>query len=157
MILDARLILLAQRCFQIGSILAYRIENAALALHPALVAGAENAVEELMRNHLRRQGPVAAGPAQIALNTFTERFLADTDLERPKTRLPADARGDHLVDGRPAGAAAGKGRARHQGTHRAVMVVARTRHARRRIIETRNNMDIVAERRERREARRQLV
>src|SRR5207247_1749391 len=149
MILDARLVLLAQLRFEAGGILADRIENAALAFHPAFVTGSENTVEQFMRDHLRRQGAIAAGPAQIALNALAERLLAHADLQRAEARFAADLRGDRLIDGAPAGAAAGEGSTRYQRAHRPVMIVARPGHTRRRIIEACDDMDIVAKRRQR--------
>src|SRR5207245_8872339 len=49
----------------------------------------ENAVEQFMRDHLRRQGAIAAGPAKIALNALAERLLAHADLQRAEARFAA--------------------------------------------------------------------
>ena len=67
-----------------------------------------------------------------------------------KRDSPPILRGDHLVDRRTAGPAAGERRARHQAAHRAVVLVARPGHAGRRIIEAADHVDVVAERRQRR-------
>src|SRR2546428_534176 len=105
MLLDAQPVFPAQFFFQTQRILAHGVEHALFALDPALVARAEDPVEQLMWNHFGRQRAVAPGPAQVALNALAKRLLAHTDLQGAETRLAADLRGDHLVDRRSAGAA----------------------------------------------------
>ena len=157
MIFDAQPVLLAQLSAQAEGVFPHRVQNAALPLHPAFIAGAEDAIEQFVRNHLRRQRAIASGPTQIALNTLAKGFLAHADLQRPEAALPADFGCDELIDGRSACATAGEGRSRHERTHRAVVIVAGTGHARRRIVEPGDDVYIVAERRERRQTGCQLV
>ena len=62
--------------------------------------------------------------------------------------------GDRLIDRRSAGAAAREHFARDQAAHRVVMAVARPRQPGRRIIDAAENMNVLAESRQRLQARR---
>ena len=105
---------LAQLRAQAEGVFPHRVENAALAFDPAVVAGSENAVEQFVGNHFRGQRAVAARPAQIALNAFAERLTSTPTLQRPEAALSADFGGDELIDGRSATRAAVEGRARYE-------------------------------------------
>ena len=85
-------------------IFAHRVEDAALAVHPAFSANAEEVVEQLIRQHLRWQRAVES-PAQphIALNALAERLSCDTPIWiEAEARLAPDPGRDGLVDGGPA-------------------------------------------------------
>ena len=69
--------------------------------------------------------------------------------ERKRDSVPIFAAID-LVDGRPAGAVAGERRAGHHAAHRFVVAVAGARYGGRRVIEAGEDVNIVAERRQRR-------
>src|SRR5262249_36417196 len=133
----------------------HRVENTALAIHPAFFALAEEAVEEPVRDHLRRQRALKSGPAHVALHALAERFLRHTDLEGPEARVPSELGGDHLVERRSAGPAAGEHRARHQAARRVRVAVARASGGR--VVDAAQHVEIAAERRHGREARRHLV
>src|SRR5262249_9229344 len=133
------------------------VENAALAIRPAYLARAKQAVEKLVRDHLGWQRPVVARPAHVPLDALAERLLRYPDLERPKPRLAADLAGNGLVDRRPARAAPGERRPGHQRAHRLVMPVAGAGQRRGGVVEPADHVNVVAERSERPQARRQNV
>ena len=68
------------------------IEDAALAVHPAFFARAEQAIEKPVRDHLRRQRAFISGPAHVALHALAERFLRDADLQRAEAGVAAELR-----------------------------------------------------------------
>ena len=109
-----------------------------------------------MRQHLRRQRAIVAGPAHIALDALAERFLRDADLQRAEARLGADLRGDHLIDRRSARAVSGERRARRHTAHRLVVAVAGAGRRGSRVVQAAENVNVVAERGQRRQARRQV-
>ena len=148
---------LAERRLQARQIRADRVEHALLAGDPALIAHAEEPIEEIVRNHFGRERAVGASPTQVAVDVFTVRFLADADLKGAEPRLAAHRARNHLIDRRAAGAAARVRRAGDERAHRFVMRVAGRRDARVRVVDAADDMDVVSNRRERREARCQLV
>src|SRR5262249_40969422 len=121
------------------------IENALFAFDPVRLLRAEETVEQPVRDHLRRQGPIAARPAHVALDALAERFLTDPDLEGAEAAIVADSLGDRLVNGRAAGSAAREHLARDQAAHRVVMAVAGPRQTRRRIIDPAEDVDVLAQ------------
>src|SRR5439155_26621246 len=142
-LLDARLVLAPEVRFHRARIILHGVENALLPIHPGALAHAEQPVEQLMRQHLRRQRTVAIGPAQIALNALAERLLRYTDLQRAEARFFAQLPRNHLVDRRAAGAAPGIGLARDQRAHGRVVAVAGTRQTRRRTIQAGDDVDVL--------------
>ena len=106
---------------------------------------AEQAVEQLVRQHLRRQRAIVAGPAHIALDAFAERFLRHADLQRAESRLGADLGRDHLIDRRSAGAVSGERRAVSHAADRLVVAVAGTRYGCGRVVEAGQDVDVIAE------------
>ncbi len=146
------LIVVRQLLLQRRHVLAHRIEDAALAIHPAFLALAEQAVEEAVGDHLRRERALEAGPAHIALHTLAKRFLRDADLQRTEARVAAELGRDHLVDRRSCRAASGEAGSGHQAAHR--VGVAVTLSVGRRVVETAQHVNIGPERREGRKARR---
>src|SRR5262249_55416365 len=127
-----------------------------LAVNPAFVTNAEEALEEALRNHLRRQSPIGGSPAHVAMNVFAVRLLGHTDLEGAEAGLGAEVRGEYLADRQTTSAAPGIGQARHERAHRLVMSVAGAGHARRGIVDAADHVDVLAQRAQRRQARRQL-
>ena len=128
-----------------------------LRVDPAGVAGAEQVIEELVRQHLRRQRAVVPGPAHVALDALAERFLRDADLDRAEARIAADSGGDDLVDGRSAGAVAGERGTGGDAAHRLVVAVAGAGGIGRLVVQAAENVDVVAERGQRAEARREVI
>ena len=104
-----------------------------------------------MRNHFGRQRPVALGPAHIPLNALSKRLLAGADLQRTEPGIVADLLRDHLVDGRPARAAARESLAGHERAHRAVMAFPVG------IVEAGDDVNVFLERLQRLQARRDVV
>src|SRR5579872_5364159 len=98
MLVDARLIRTSQNLLERSRIFLYGVQHAALTLDPTFIALPEDAIEKFVRDHLRRQGAVAARPAQVALDALTERFLRHAELQRAKSRFAADPRGNQLID-----------------------------------------------------------
>ena len=152
MLVDAGLIVRRQLLLQQIGVLPNSVQNTALAIHPALFALAEQPVEEPVRDHLRRQRALVSGPAHVALHALAERFLRDADLQRAEPGVAADLGGDHLVDGRSARAAAGEMRAGHQPAHGVRVAVAHSLGGG--VVHAAQHVEIAAERRERRKARR---
>src|SRR5205814_8464580 len=105
---DARLILAPELCFHLLGVLLHDVQNAFLAIHPSSLSHTEQPVEELMRQHFRRQGPVAIGPAQIALNAFAEGFLRYADLQGAEARFLSQFPRDYLIDRRAARSTSGE-------------------------------------------------
>src|SRR6202030_4121040 len=101
-----------------------RVENAPLAIHPALFLSAEETVEQPVGNHLRGQRALVSSPAHVALHALAKGLLRHADLQRAESRIGADLPGDNLVDRRPARPAAGEIRAGHQTAHRVSMAVS---------------------------------
>ena len=97
----------------------HRIQNAALAVNPALVASAEQTVEQAVRKFFWRERAIQTRPAHILLHGTAERFLGYADLQRTETRLVAQFVGDQLVEGSAATPSSGVGHPGHQGAHRA--------------------------------------
>ena len=145
MLLEADLVLPAETLPQFSGVVPHGIEDAALAIDPALLHAAEETVEEARGKHFGRQGPVAAGPAHVALNAFAEGFLRDTDLQGAEAGVAAGLGCDHLVERHAAGAASGELGAGHQRAHRAVVIVAGTGQAGRRVVDPGDHVHIVAE------------
>ena len=80
--------------------LADQVEHALLALDPALVLHAEQAVEQILRNHLRRQRALVAGPAHVAVHVLAVRFLATPICsERKRDFVPIFAASIWSIDG----------------------------------------------------------
>ena len=156
MLFHAHGVVLRHLLLERDGVLAHRIEDAALAIDPAFFARAEEIIEQLVRQHLRRQRTVVAGPTHIPLDALAERFLRDADLNRAEARILADLRGDRLVDRRSAGAVAGERRAGGHAADRLVVSVARTARGSGLVVEAAEHVDIVAERRQRAEARREV-
>src|SRR5262245_58199969 len=65
------------------------VENAFLALDPVLLLGAEEPIEQTVRNHFGRQRPITPGPAHIALNALAERLLANANLQASEPAVVA--------------------------------------------------------------------
>src|SRR5262245_64534260 len=90
-------------------------------------------------------------PAEIAMDVLAVRLLADADLQRAEPRFAAHRAGDDLIDRRAAGAAAGVRRAGDERAHRFVMRIARRGHARVRGVHAADDVNVVAQRLERRQ------
>src|SRR6266481_6039142 len=71
-LVDAHLVQMTERGRERFGVRLDGVEDTAFARDPAFVALAEDAVEQLVRDHLRRQRAVAARPAQVALNALAE-------------------------------------------------------------------------------------
>ena len=149
-------IVLGNFFLQVRGILPHGVEDAALAGHPAGIARAEQVIEELVRQHLRRQRAIVSGPAHVALDALAEGFLRDADLNRAEARIAADFGGDGLVDGCSARAVAGERRTGGDAADRLVVAVAGAGGIGRLVVQAAENVDIVAERRQRTEARREV-
>ena len=147
----------AERRLQRLHVVADEIEHALLAVDPALVPDAEQAIEQVLRNVLLRQRALVARPRHVAVDVLAVRFLRDADLQRAEARLRADLRGENLIDRRPRRAAARVGRAGHQAAQRAEVAVALAVEARRDVVDAAEHVHVIAHAAERREARRQLV
>ena len=89
----------AERRLHLLHVVADQIEHALLAVDPAFVLHAEQAIEQVLRNHLRRQRALVTRPAHVAVDVLAVRFLRHADLQRAEARLGADLRGEKLVDG----------------------------------------------------------
>src|SRR4029077_6129440 len=113
--------------------------------------------EQVVRQHLRGQWTVIAGPAQIAMDALPMRFLADADLQRVKASLTANLRGDDLIDRRSGAASPRIGGARAQPAHRFVMTIAGTRKARSGIVQAPDDVNVLLKRSKRRQAGRERV
>src|SRR5262249_30821640 len=133
------------------------IQNALLAAEPRLLLRAKKTIEQIVRQQLRRQRAVGPRPAQIPLDAFAVRFLANADLQRTKAGLAANLRGDGLIDRWPGAASSRVSRTRDEPAHRLMMAVAGTGDARRRIVQPANDMDVLPVRSERRKARSQRI
>src|SRR3954466_15313788 len=114
MFVEAHLIFFRQALAQQRAVLGQRVENASLAVYPTQIPGAEEAIEEAMRNLLRRQRPVRTRPAHILLDSAAERLLGDADLQRSESRITANLRCQDLVERCGAGPRRTQPRARHQ-------------------------------------------
>lgn len=89
---------LAEPRFRCIRVIAHRVEDTLLALHPRIFLGPEQAVEKAMRDGFRRQRAIAVGPAQIPLDTFAEALLGNSDLEGSEPGIAAQFAGDHLIE-----------------------------------------------------------
>ena len=156
MLFHSGLVVLRQVLFKLRRVFEYRIQDTPLAIDPAFFALAEEAIEEPVRKHLGRESPFVTGPAHIALDALAEGFLGDSHLQRAETRVAADLGSDGLVDGRAAGAAPGEARAGHEAAHGVVMAVAGSRQSRRGIVESAEDVNIVAKLCQGRQAGRQM-
>ena len=107
MFVEAMPVRLAERRQQVRQVLTHGVEHALLAPDPALVPAAKQPVEQILRDHLGRQRAVVPRPTQVAMDVLAVRLLTHADLQRAEPRLPTNRPGDDLVDGGPAGAAAG--------------------------------------------------
>src|SRR4051812_7755703 len=65
MLVEAGLVVRGKLLFQQVGVLPDGVEDAALAMDPTFFALAEETIEELVRDHLRRQRPLVSGPAHI--------------------------------------------------------------------------------------------
>ena len=124
MLFEPCLIVAGQFLLERRGIVPHGIEDAALAIHPALFALAEQPVKEAVGNHLGRQGAFITGPAHVALHAFAEGLLSDANLQRPEAAVAPDLGGDHLIDGGPGGSASREWRTRHQAGHGVGMAIA---------------------------------
>src|SRR5262249_19846853 len=77
-------------------------------------------------------------------------------LNRAEPRLPSDLPRNRLIDRRTTGAVTGEGRATDHAADGFVMSVARPRDGRRLVVEPAQHMNVVAERREGAETRREM-
>ena len=120
-----------------------RIENAFLPVDPALPLLSPN------RRSKRLCGIISGGsarsyPPSSCCDGCSRRAIPGK--RRPGATgtewLPADFRRDHLVDRGTTGAASGKGSTRNQAAHRTMMIVARTRLARGRIIQSGDDLNV---------------
>src|SRR5262249_12019680 len=141
-----QLVLLREVLAQRFGVLAHGIEDAALAVDPSLLALAEQTIEQLVWNHLRRQGTIVAGPAHVPLDALAEGLLRDADLQRAEAGIGADSRSYRLVDGWSARAAPRKRRTRKQAAGRLMMPVAGTRRGRGGIVDSADHVNVAAER-----------
>src|SRR5262249_35030190 len=126
-------------------------------IHPSFFARAEQVIEELVGQHLRRQRTVVPGPAHVALDALAERLLRHADLNRAEARLLADLRRYRLIDRRPARAVPGKWSAAHDAADGLVVAVAGPGGGGRLVIEAAEHVDVAAEGREGRERGREAV
>ena len=156
MLFQTLLVFLAQRRLQFGDIAATRSRMLSLRPHPALIFLAEEPVEQILRNHLRRQGAIVTRPAHVAVNVLAVRFLRDADLQRMEARFRAHLRGQNLIDGGAARAASGVGGAGHQAAEGGKVAVALSVEPRGHVVDAADDMNIVPHRLQRRETRRQL-
>jgi hypothetical protein len=99
---------LAQGRFKLGHVSANQVQNAFLAVHPALILHSEQAVEQVMRNHFGRQRAFVTRPGHIALHVLAVGFLSHSDLQGAEAGLGADSGGEDLIDGRTARAPPGE-------------------------------------------------
>src|SRR5207244_5334776 len=77
---DARLVLAPESGFHRSRIVLNGVEDALLTIHPGPLADTEQTVEQLVRQHFRRQRTIAIRPAQVALDTLSEGLLRHADL-----------------------------------------------------------------------------
>ena len=152
MLVQASLVLLSERLAELERVLAHGIQNTLLPLDPTRVSLAEKALEELVREHLRRERPLVGGPAHIALDALSEGFLRNADLQGPEARVAADFRGDRLVDRRRSRAPARKGGSRHQRAHGTMMPVSRSRNLSGRVVQAGDHVNVAAQGSQRRQA-----
>ena len=66
----------AEHRLQLVHIFGDQVEHALLAIHPAFVLDAEQTVEQVLRNQLRRQRALVAGPRHVAVHVLAVRLLA---------------------------------------------------------------------------------
>ena len=137
----------------------HRIQHALLAVAPRPVRacrrGGRRGCAESFRAAARGRSP----PSSCCAECFRRRIPGETPIwSERKRRLAADLapRSSGRCDGPPAPRPVNS-RAGHQRAHGAMVVVARSGLARGRIVQAGDDVDVVAERRERRQARRHRV
>ena len=146
MLIETMPVRLAQSRLQFGHVLLNQVQNALLAIHPALVLHAEQAVKQILRNHLRRQRAIISRPTHVAMHVFAVRFLRDSDLQRMESRLGSHLRRQNLVDRGAAGAASCIGRAGHQSAHGGEVPIALPVESGRDVIDSADDVNVVAHR-----------
>jgi hypothetical protein len=97
MLVQPRFVFLRKPLAKQSSLFGQRVEYAPLTVHPTQILGAEEAIEQSMRDVFGRQRTVRTRPTHVLLKRPAERFLRDTDLQRAEPRITAHFGGKRLV------------------------------------------------------------
>ena len=146
MLVQSMAVRLAQGRGDIADIVHDQVQDTLLAVYPAFVFDAEEAVEEVMWNHLRRQSALEARPTHVAVNVLAVGFLGYSDLQGVETRFGADPGCEQLIDGRAGRSTARVSRARGEAAKRGEVTVALAVEPGGYVVDSADHVDIITDR-----------